>query len=72
MNRLQEAENNYIRLVQQRTLNLNFSTSTIPTTEEIQSLVEGINMFLYCVSFTLILQGRLSSRAKYGTACSKT
>jgi hypothetical protein len=41
MDRLQEEENDYIRLIQQRTLKLNISPSAIPTTEEVQAAVEG-------------------------------
>lgn len=53
MDRLQEAENDYIRLIQQRTLKLNISPSAIPTTEEIQAAVEGIMSF-YFMMFSLL------------------
>jgi hypothetical protein len=53
MDRLQEAENDYIRLIQQSTLKLNISPSEIPTTEEIQAAVEGIMSF-YFMMFSLL------------------
>jgi hypothetical protein len=56
MDRLQEEENDYIRLIQQRTLKLNISQSAIPTTEEVQAAVEG-TMSVHPIVFSLFLPG---------------
>ena len=42
MDQLQEVENEYIRRVQKKTLDLNFPPGIVPTTEEIQAIVEGM------------------------------
>jgi len=44
MDQLQDVENEYIRRVQEKTLDLNFPPGIVPTTEEIQAIVEDPEM----------------------------